>query len=172
VKRIKRLFVQCSPVVSIIASLVISNPTLAQTMPSNRVESKSTSQANTSVEVLHSDTTTTLKNPGKDSIQLLWYKNSPEAKITITRVTMQPKAISERHKHPRSEQEWVVESGEGTLLLDHDETRPIRAGDVVRTPAGNVHGVLNSGDTPLVYISVTTPPEDFGQFYSDSEKNK
>ena len=155
-----------------IASLpLFYNSALAQNMQSKIVATPDGGSV-PKVEVLPSSTTTTLKNPGKDSVQLLWHKNSPEARITITRVTMQPKAVSDRHSHPTSEQEWIVESGNGTLLLASDETKPIKAGDVVRTPAGAVHGVVNSGDVPLVYISVTTPPEDFSKFYSGSGSSK
>ncbi|MDR5832324.1 cupin domain-containing protein [Caballeronia sp. LP006] len=166
-QRLQRLAVLCSSVVAISYSLASSNPALSQTMQSNQSENKPANQSVPAVEILPSNTTTTLKNPGKDSVQLLWYKNSPEAKMTITRVTMQPKAVSERHSHAISEQEWIVEKGQGTLLLANNATREIRAGDVVRTPAGAIHGVVNSGNETLIYISVTTPPEDFSKFYSD-----
>jgi hypothetical protein len=43
--------------------------------------------------------------------------NAPDAQVSITRVVMEPGAISPRHSHPRSEQTWIVESGSATLLL-------------------------------------------------------
>lgn len=88
---------------------------------------------------------TVLRNPGKDSEQLVWPKNAPDSSLTITRVTMQPGAISTVYTHPRSEQIWLIERGTGTLLMDDGAEAAITAGDIVRTPAGEAHGVINSG---------------------------
>jgi quercetin dioxygenase-like cupin family protein len=64
-----------------------------------------------------------LIKPGIQSRQLLWPKNSPESQATITQVTMEPGSVSERHAHPRSEQIWIVERGEGVLLLGNNERK-------------------------------------------------
>lgn len=108
---------------------------------------------------------TTLENPGIQSVQIVWSKNAPEALVTITRVTMEPGSISARHSHPNSEQIWIVERGRATLLMDEDQTDDMQAGDVVRTPAGSIHGVNNTGHEPFVYLAVTTPPQDFTRAY-------
>ena len=106
-----------------------------------------------------------LSNPGTTSLQIVWPANAPEARATITRVTMEPGAVSPRHSHPLSEQTWIVESGAATMLLADGQTRAIGAGEVLRTPAGEVHGVANTGCVPFVYLSVTTPPQDFTAAY-------
>jgi quercetin dioxygenase-like cupin family protein len=77
-----------------------------------------------------------LVKPGIQSRQLVWPKNSPESQTTITHVTMEPGAVSDRHAHQRSEQIWIVERGEGLLLLENEHSEVLRAGDIVRTPAG------------------------------------
>src|ERR1700727_2049555 len=82
-----------------------------------------------------------LIKPGIQSRQLLWPKNSPESQATITQVTMEPGSVSERHVHAHSEQIWIVERGEGFLLLGNEQTEVLRAGDIVRTPAEDIHGV-------------------------------
>ena len=110
---------------------------------------------------------TTLENPGVRSVQIVWPKNAPEALVTITRVTMEPGSISARHSHPNSEQIWIVERGRATLLMDQDQTDEVQAGDVVRTPAGSIHGVNNTGHEPFVYLAVTTPPQDFTPAYRE-----
>ena len=102
---------------------------------------------------------------GIQSRQLVWPKNSPEGWTTITHVTMEPGSVSERHAHERSEQIWIVERGEGLLLLGNEQTEALRAGDIVRTPANEIHGVANSGKEPLVYLAVTTPPQNFSYAY-------
>ena len=79
---------------------------------------------------------------------------------------MEPGSVSERHAHKLSEQIWIVERGEGTLLLENQQTEVLRAGDIVRTPASEIHGVANSGKEPLVYLAVATPPQDFSSAYT------
>jgi len=106
-----------------------------------------------------------LSNPGITSLQILWPANAPAARATITRVTIEPGAVSRRHAHPNSEQIWIVESGTATMLLADDATQIIGTGDVLRTPVGEIHGVVNTGNEPFVYLSVTIPPQDFMAAY-------
>ena len=112
-----------------------------------------------------------LENPGIRSVQIVWPKNAPEALVTITRVTMEPGSISARHSHANSEQIWIVERGRATLLMGDDLTDEVRAGEVVRTPAGTIHGVSNTGSEPFVYLAVTTPPQDFTPAYRGRQKS-
>jgi quercetin dioxygenase-like cupin family protein len=113
---------------------------------------------------------TTLENPGLRSQQIVWPNNAPEARVTITRVTMEPGATSARHAHPTSEQIWLIEQGSALLLMADGETDKLRAGDVVRTPAGTIHGVTNTGGELFVYLAVTTPPQDFSSAYKGRRK--
>lgn len=121
------------------------------------------------VEVLTASDTSTLTRPGQTSVQLLWPGNSPRALVTLTRVTIPPGATNRRHSHPHSEQTWIVEHGRADLLLDDGQSRPVEAGEIVRTPAGEIHGLHNSGSEPFVYLAVTTPPIDFRPAY-DGER--
>ena len=111
---------------------------------------------------------TVLKNPGKRSEQLVWHRNAPDAAMTITRVTMQPGAVSTLHAHAKAEQIWLIERGAGTLLMDGAKSE-VTVGDMVRTPAGEAHGIVNSGSEPLVYLAITVPPEDFTKRYAEEE---
>ncbi len=108
---------------------------------------------------------TTLDNPGVRSEQLVWPRNAPDAAVTITRVTMQPGATTPRHSHRDAEQTWVVEQGTATLLLADGETVPVRAGEVIRTPPGEVHGLTNTGAEPFIYLTATTPAIDLTTSY-------
>ncbi len=111
------------------------------------------------------DDFTTLENSGVRSQQLVWPRNAPGSTVTITRVTMQPGATTPRHAHPNAEQVWVVEQGSATLLLADGGTAPVRAGEVIRTPPGEVHGLTNTGFEPFVYLTATTPPIDLTTAY-------
>ena len=107
-----------------------------------------------------------LTRAGIQSRQLVWPRNSPQSQATITHVTMEPGSISERHAHERSEQIWIVDRGEGILLLGNEQTELLRAGDIICTPPGEIHGVVNTGSGTLVYLAVTIPPQDFSSAYS------
>ena len=120
---------------------------------------------NTEIEVL--------SNPGVESFQLLNPKNSDSTRVTITKVLVQQGAIQPRHVHETSEQIWIAAKGTGMLLLYENgiETeRVFECGDVVRFADGDVHGLRNDGQEVFEYISVTSPPIDFGYAYKKSSK--
>lgn len=109
-----------------------------------------------------------LSNPGVVSLQLLSPHNSLSSRVTITRVTMAPGAIQKPHQHASSEQIWIAVSGQGMLLLAHDERKEMKAGEVVRFADGDTHGFHNTGSEPFVYLSVTSPPINFNYAYKSS----
>lgn len=108
-----------------------------------------------------------LSNPGVVSLQLVSPHNSQSARLTITRVTVQPGAGQPRHKHDGSEQIWVALEGAATLLLAEGAARELKAGEVARFADGDVHGVDNTGSAPFVYLAVTSPPINFDYAYRD-----
>jgi len=113
---------------------------------------------------------TTLSNPGVESHQLLSPHNSDAESVTITRVKVQPGVTQPRHTHEGSEQIWCALAGSGSFLLEGDKARRFTAGDVVRIEKGEVHGLYNDGEECFEYVSVTTPPIDFGYAYKDRDK--
>lgn len=81
---------------------------------------------------------------------------SPEAVVVAWQV--EPGQSIPTHIHPYGQDTWTVFSGKGDYYLDDaGTTQPIVAGDVVIAHSGQVHGVFNSGDQPLSFISVVTP---------------
>jgi quercetin dioxygenase-like cupin family protein len=64
------------------------------------------------------------------------------------------------HIHPHGQDTWTVLSGKGEYYLDEAGTKKsIVAGDVVVAGPRCVHGVFNSGDEPLIFISVVSPSD-------------
>lgn len=64
------------------------------------------------------------------------------------------------HIHPHGQDTWTVLSGKGEYYLDEAGTKKlIVTGDVVVAHTGCVHGVLNNGNEPLVFISVVSPSD-------------
>lgn len=81
---------------------------------------------------------------------------SPDAVIVAWHV--KPGQEIRAHLHPSGQDTWTILSGVGDYYLDHAGAKtPVRSGDVVVAHAGQVHGVSNAGDTPLLFISVVSP---------------
>jgi quercetin dioxygenase-like cupin family protein len=118
------------------------------------------------VEIIRQNQIQTLSNAGIESQQLLSPENSASTRVTITRVTVPPGGTSPRHTHATSEQIWVALQGRANLLLADGKTDVFSAGDVARFAEGDVHGLHNTGETPFVYLSVTSPPINFRNAYS------
>jgi quercetin dioxygenase-like cupin family protein len=82
----------------------------------------------------------------KDAVVVAWYIK-PGQKVAA-------------HLHPQGQDTWTILAGQGDYFLDQaGTTKPIAAGHVVIAPVGCIHGVYNSGDVPLVFISVVSPAD-------------
>ena len=121
------------------------------------------------MEFINSENIKELSNPGVVSRQLINPENSKSERVTITEVHLDVGASQPRHKHDTSEQIWYAIQGNGKLLLADEKEMIFKAGDVVRFADNDIHGLLNDGDTEFVYISVTSPPIDFGYAYEDKK---
>ncbi len=81
---------------------------------------------------------------------------SPDA--TIVAWYIQPGQEIPAHIHPHGQDTWTILSGAGEYYVDRaGVTKSIVVGDVVIAPTGCVHGVFNSSDEALVFISVVSP---------------
>lgn len=62
------------------------------------------------------------------------------------------------HVHPNGQDTWTVLMGRGEYRIDEDgETIAIMQGDIIVAHKGEVHGVYNDGEEPLVFVSVVAP---------------
>ena len=122
------------------------------------------------MEYIEKDAMPVFSNPGVISRQILSPANSESRRITITVVHLEPGACQPRHTHASSEQIWYALVGSGTLLLADGAKRRFTSGDAVRFADGDVHGLVNDGNTEFVYLSVTSPPIDFGYAYEKKSK--
>ncbi len=81
---------------------------------------------------------------------------SDEATVVVWHVL--PRQRIQAHTHPGGQDTWTIISGSGDYQLNESaETVAITAGDIVVAPTMAVHGVLNSGSQPLVFVSVVCP---------------
>lgn len=81
------------------------------------------------------------------------------------------KRICPYHLHHAQEEMFVVLEGSGTLRVA-GELLPLKAGDVVFIPPGPEypHQILNTGEVPLKYLSISTMEEPEICEYPDSNK--
>lgn len=89
--------------------------------------------------------------------------DATEESLTI-KVTLNPGNKMNYHSHERRDEVWNVISGRGRSILDGAE-RTLKAGDVVRMPAGCKHSVI--ADTELKIIEIQ-----LGREISVSDKHK
>lgn len=76
------------------------------------------------------------------------------------------------HSHRAEEEMFFIVKGRGTLRYG-DQTRPIRAGDVICCPTGGpetAHQIVNDSDALLAYLSVSTMMPAEVCEYPDSKK--
>ncbi|MEZ0372718.1 MAG: cupin domain-containing protein, partial [Candidatus Sericytochromatia bacterium] len=75
------------------------------------------------------------------------------------------------HAHLANEEMFYVLEGEGTVRLNGEEL-PIRAGDFISVPPGpeSAHQIINSSETELKYIAVSTREQPEVVQYPDSGK--
>lgn len=71
----------------------------------------------------------------------------------------EPGAYVECHVHRVQEQVYHVLSGEGVLTVE-GERRVVRANDVTYIPPGIRHGLHCTGTDTLVFLVITSPPDD------------
>ena len=121
------------------------------------------------LEIIKKSEIKVLSNPGVKSFQLLNPENSNSERITITRVLVQPDNEQPRHKHDTSEQIWIAVRGKGILLLADNKEEVFEPGDVVRFADEDIHGLKNNSQDVFGYISVTSPPINFGYAYKDKK---
>jgi quercetin dioxygenase-like cupin family protein len=75
------------------------------------------------------------------------------AGVSVVLVEAAPGERQAPHAHP-VEEVVVLQEGQATFFLGPQQARIVRAGEVVRIPAGVTHRYENSGDRPLRAVAV------------------
>jgi quercetin dioxygenase-like cupin family protein len=87
----------------------------------------------------------------------------PGGQLAVTWVDVEPGAKQPRHSHP-PQQIYLITRGSGLMHVG-DEEREVGVGDLVYIPGGVEHGIDNTGDQTLTYISAATPAFDVTSMY-------
>jgi len=97
-------------------------------------------------------------------IEQLTVENSDFRKVLYTGqhlqlvlMTLTPGQDIGTETHATHDQFFRIETGNGMVVID-GISRPVKDGDGIIVPAGALHNLINSGDTPLRLYTVYGPP--------------
>ncbi len=79
---------------------------------------------------------------------------SPQLSIGV--VTIPPGESGNRHLHHTEQETWYILSGEGKLIIGHEEIN-LEPEMVVVAYAGEKHQIKNTGNEPLKALFIFTP---------------
>lgn len=82
------------------------------------------------------------------------YHDDPDASVVVW--NLEPGQENDLHTHPENLHVFYVLEGEGTYLRGDAVSVPVRAGQCVVIPRGQVHGIRNTGNGRLSYMAVST----------------
>lgn len=113
---------------------------------------------------------TDFSRPGITDLQAQLERNpiGPNEAVRITRLVessdmsgllVQVRGSMPPHFHKLTQEVVYMLRGEGLFQLG-SERYPVKAGAVMRIPAGQTHTFTNQGQAPAVFFVVTTPPWD------------
>ena len=77
------------------------------------------------------------------------------ARFSAVTFTMLPGQVHEPHSHEDLTQAWFILEGTGEALLGGDRRERVEAGTVIVHHPGQVHGIVNVGSEPLVYVNIS-----------------
>lgn len=78
--------------------------------------------------------------------------------MQLVLMTLQPGEDIGLEVHEGHDQFFRIEDGEGEVIIDGVTTQ-IEDDDAIIVPAGAEHNVINTGDEPLRFYTIYSPPE-------------
>ncbi len=84
--------------------------------------------------------------------------NSGSKEISIQITDVDPDKMQYLHSHDQAQCYYII-SGRGQMIID-DEEKEVLKGDAVFIPPNSTHGIKNTGDLPLTYL---TANQGFGE---------
>lgn len=86
---------------------------------------------------------------------LLEKGDAPGGELSITWVDVEPGAQQPPHDHD-PQQVYVITRGSGRMKVG-DQEQDVTVGHMVFIPPNTEHGIVNTGDEVLTYVSAATP---------------
>jgi quercetin dioxygenase-like cupin family protein len=79
-------------------------------------------------------------------------------KLSAVTFTMLPGQIHEAHSHTDMTQAWIILEGRGEAILGNGRRDIVGPGTMIVHHPEQLHGIVNVGDSNLVYINISERP--------------
>ncbi len=90
----------------------------------------------------------------------VYHKRTYGDGVQVQSLTFDPDGeVAPFHNHPKSEQFFIVQTGEWLIRVG-DEEKKITPGDIVHIPAGVYHNIELLSDKPSKCLEVFCPPNE------------
>ena len=107
------------------------------------------------VNILRQNKSPRYQRDGITSYLLVSKKTCAAENLAITVVEMEPGGFQHLHAHEPEQMYYILE-GHGLMAVDGEE-HPVQAGDCIFFPAFAEHGLKNTGEGVLRYLSAASP---------------
>jgi mannose-6-phosphate isomerase-like protein (cupin superfamily) len=93
---------------------------------------------------------------GSEIRELLAHRNSAIHNQSLAEARLEPRASTQEHYHPKTEEIYYITHGVGRMRVGEEE-RPVRAGDAIGIPPGQKHKLWNTGRQTLRLLCCCAP---------------
>ncbi len=107
------------------------------------------------MEVFNKESAHQFEGNNMESFLLLSKLNSHSDKFTVALAEVEPKGYQYMHSHEAEQISYILE-GSGIMTVG-EEDREVKTGDCIFVPSNKKHGIKNSGNKILRYLSMVSP---------------
>jgi mannose-6-phosphate isomerase-like protein (cupin superfamily) len=93
-----------------------------------------------------------------------------EATLSIKQETMPPGASEQLHYHAKAQQFFFILKGVARLDIEGDSF-PVNASEGIQIRAGQIHRIVNTGETPLEFLLASQPSVINDRHLMDTDTN-
>ncbi len=93
---------------------------------------------------------------GSEIRELLAHRNSCIRNQSLAEARLKPGQQTAPHYHPKTEEIYYILTGQGEMRLGQC-VRMVGPGDAIAIPPGEVHTILNTGETELKFLCCCAP---------------
>lgn len=107
------------------------------------------------MNIMHRNKSPRYKRDRITSYLLVSEKTCAAENLAVTIVEMEPGGFQHLHTHEPEQMYYILE-GQGLMTVDGEE-QPVQAGDCIFFPPFAKHGLKNTGEGMLRYLSAASP---------------
>ena len=107
------------------------------------------------MKIMHQNKSPRYQRDDITSYLLISEKTCGAENLAITVVEMEPGGFQHLHSHEPEQMYYILE-GQGLMSVEKEE-RPVKAGNSIFFPSLAKHGLKNTGNSVLRYLSAASP---------------